>query len=89
VVKAIEVVGRCTDTFPCFSKGGATFIGKGRAAPENTAPPSSGSARFINGYLDLLSFLLFQDSAGGYALLRYPGTLMFLIGFVMAAYLGI
>jgi len=93
VVKAIEVYGEMHRYIPIIAKkAGFRSIGEKivQHRKRQYGVTKFGLERFINGYLDLLS-ISFMSRFGRRPMHFFGtlGTLMFLIGFGMAAYLGI
>jgi len=93
VVKAIEVYGEMHRYIPIIAfKAGFRAIGEKEVQHRKRqyGVTKFGLERFMNGYLDLLS-LSFISRFGRRPMHLFGtlGTLMFLIGFSMAAYLGI
>lgn len=94
VVKNIEVYGEMHRYIPYLAKNaGFSKIGEKRVhhqARKHGKSKFMGWNRFVNGYLDLLS-LWFLDSFGlkPMHVFGFIGTLMFMIGFVAAAVVGI
>jgi len=93
VVKAIEVYGEMHRYIPVIvKKAGFRSIGEKvvQHRKRKYGTTKFGFERFINGYLDLLS-ISFISRFGRRPMHFFGtlGTLMFLVGFVMAAYLGI
>lgn len=93
VVKSIEVYGEMHRYIPVIAKRhGYTVIGEKKVVhyPRKYGYTKFGLERFINGFLDLMSIVFVT---------RYEkkpmhffglfGTIMFAIGFLMAAYLGV
>ena len=93
VVKSIEVYGEMHRYIPLL----ATWAGFGRIGekvvkhmPRKYGSSKYGLDRFIKGYLDLLTIgFITRFGKSPMHLFGSLGTLMFFIGFVMAAYLGI
>jgi glycosyltransferase involved in cell wall biosynthesis len=93
VIKAIEVYGEMHRYIPIIAKkAGFRSIGEKivQHRKRQYGVTKFGLERFINGYLDLLS-ISFMSRFGRRPMHFFGtlGTLMFLIGFGMAAYLGI
>jgi glycosyltransferase involved in cell wall biosynthesis len=93
VVKSIEVYGEMHRYIPVLAKQ-AGFKKIGEKVVEHHARKYGrtkfGINRFINGFLDLLSVIFISKFAKRpMHLFGLIGTLMFFIGFIMAAYLGI
>jgi len=93
VVKAIEVYGEMHRYIPVIvKKAGFRSIGEKvvQHRKRKYGTTKFGFERFIDGYLDLLS-ISFISRFGRRPMHFFGtlGTLMFLVGFVMAAYLGI
>lgn len=93
VIKSIEVYGEMHRYIPVLAKQ-AGFKKIGEKVVEHRARKYGvtkfGWSRFINGFLDLLS-VVFISKFGKRPMHFFGlmGTLMFIIGFIMAAYLGI
>lgn len=93
VVKSIEVYGEMHRYIPLL----ASWAGFGRIGekvvkhmPRKYGSSKYGLDRFIKGYLDLLTIgFITRFGKSPMHLFGSLGTLMFFIGFVMAAYLGI
>ncbi len=93
VVKSIEVYGEMHRYIPVIAKrAGFTKIGEKSVAHQarKYGTTKFGLERFINGFLDLLS-ISFVTKFGRRPMHFFGliGTLMFMIGFFAAAYLGI
>ena len=93
VVKSIEVYGEMHRYIPVIAhKAGFTRIGEKAVEhfPRKYGTTKFGMERFFNGFLDLLS-IMFVSRFGRRPmhLFGFIGTLMFIIGLVSAAYLGI
>lgn len=93
VVKSIEVYGEMHRYIPMLAKkAGFHSIGEKVVAhsPRKYGVTKYGLDRFIKGYLDLLTIgFITRFGKSPMHLFGSLGTLMFLIGFVMAGYLGI
>lgn len=93
VVKSIEVFGDMHRYIPILAKkAGFTKIGEKTVAhsPRKYGSSKYGLDRFMKGYLDLLTIsFITRFGKSPMHLFGSLGTLMFLIGFVMAGYLGI
>lgn len=93
VVKAIEVYGEMHRYIPIIAKkAGFRSIGEKivQHRKRQYGVTKFGLERFVNGYLDLLSIsFISRFGKRPMHLFGTLGTLMFLIGFGMAAYLGI
>ncbi|MDR1054850.1 MAG: glycosyltransferase family 2 protein [Prevotellaceae bacterium] len=93
VVKSIEIYGEMHRYIPVLAKR-AGFRKIDEKVIEHRARKYGrtkfGLSRFVNGYLDLLS-VIFISKFGKSPMHFFGllGTLMFIIGFIMAAYLGI
>jgi glycosyltransferase involved in cell wall biosynthesis len=93
VVKSIEVYGEMHRYIPMLAKE-AGFNKIGEKIVEHRARKYGvtkyGLDRFVKGYLDLLTIgFITRFSKSPMHLFGSLGTLMFLIGFIMAGYLGI
>jgi len=93
VVKSIEVYGEMHRFIPVIAKyAGFTKIGEKvvQHRPRKYGKSKFGWERFINGFLDLLT-ILFMSKFGKKPMHFFGtiGTIMFLIGFLASAYLGI
>lgn len=93
VVKSIEVYGEMHRYIPILArKAGFTKIGEKVVAhsPRKYGTSKYGLDRFVKGYLDLLTIaFITRFGKSPMHLFGSLGTLMFLIGFIMAGYLGI
>jgi glycosyltransferase involved in cell wall biosynthesis len=93
VVKSIEVFGEMHRYIPMLAKkAGFSKIGEKIVAhsPRKYGNTKYGIDRFIKGYLDLLTIgFITRFGKSPMHLFGSLGTLMFLIGFIMAGYLGI
>jgi glycosyltransferase involved in cell wall biosynthesis len=93
VVKSIEVFGEMHRYIPMLAKeAGFRKIGEKivEHRPRKYGESKYGVDRFIKGYLDLLTVgFITRFGKSPMHLFGFLGTLMFLIGFAMAAYLGI
>ncbi len=93
VVKSIEVYGEMHRYIPLLaSRAGFGRIGEKvvKHMPRKYGSSKYGLDRFIKGYLDLLTIgFITRFGKSPMHLFGSLGTLMFFIGFVMAAYLGI
>jgi glycosyltransferase involved in cell wall biosynthesis len=93
VVKSIEVFGEMHRYIPMLAKeAGFRNIGEKvvQHSPRKYGITKYGLDRFIKGYLDLLTIgFITRFGKNPMHLFGFLGTLMFLIGFVMAGYLGI
>ena len=93
VVKSIEVYGEMHRYIPILArKAGFGNIGEKIVAhsPRKYGVSKYGLDRFIKGYLDLLTIgFITRFGKSPMHLFGSLGTLMFLLGFVMAGYLGI
>jgi len=93
VVKSIEVFGEMHRYIPMLAKkAGFGKIGEKIVAhrPRKYGVSKYGFDRFIKGYLDLLTIgFITRFGKSPMHLFGSLGTLMFLIGFIMAGYLGI
>lgn len=93
VVKGIEVYGEMHRYIPILAKkAGFTRIGEKvvEHSPRKHGNTKYGLDRFMKGYLDLLTIgFITRFGKSPMHLFGSLGTLMFLLGFVMAAYLGI
>ena len=92
VVKSIEVYGDMHRFIPVMAaKAGFTRIGEKivEHRPRKYGASKFGMSRFINGFLDLLS-ILFISRFGKKPMHFFGtlGTLMFIVGFLSAAWLG-
>lgn len=93
VVKSIEVYGEMHRFIPVIAKyAGFTKIGEKvvQHRPRKYGKSKFGWERFINGFLDLLT-IMFMSKFGKKPMHFFGliGTMMFIIGFVASAYLGI
>jgi glycosyltransferase involved in cell wall biosynthesis len=93
VVRSIEVYGEMHRYIPVIAKrSGFTKIGEKvvKHYPRKYGETKFGLERFINGFLDLLS-ITFVTKYGKKPMHFFGllGTLMFFVGFIIAAYLGI
>jgi len=92
VVKSIEVYGEMHRYIPVLAaKAGFTSIGEKEVEhrARKYGATKFGWSRFINGFLDLLSILFISRfSKRPMHLFGLLGTLMFLVGFLSAAWLG-
>lgn len=93
VVKSIEVFGEMHRYIPMLAKkAGFNRIGEKivEHSPRKYGTTKYGLDRFMKGYLDLLTIgFITRFGKSPMHLFGSLGTLMFLIGFVMAGYLGI
>jgi glycosyltransferase involved in cell wall biosynthesis len=93
VVKSIEVFGEMHRYIPMLAKkAGFSKIGEKivEHSPRKYGNTKYGIDRFIKGYLDLLTIgFITRFGKSPMHLFGSLGTLMFLIGFIMAGYLGI
>ncbi len=93
VVKSIEVFGEMHRYIPMLAKeAGFRKIGEKivEHRPRKYGVTKYGLDRFVKGYLDLLTIgFITRFGKSPMHLFGLLGTLMFLAGFVMAAYLGI
>jgi glycosyltransferase involved in cell wall biosynthesis len=93
VVKSIEVYGEMHRYIPMLAKeAGFRKISEKivEHRPRKYGATKYGLDRFIKGYLDLLTIgFITRFGKSPMHLFGFLGTLMFLIGFVMAGYLGI
>jgi len=93
VIKSIEVYGEMHRYIPMLArKAGFRKIGEKVVAhsPRKYGISKYGLDRFIKGYLDLLTIgFITRFGKSPMHLFGSLGTLMFLIGFIMAGYLGI
>lgn len=93
VVKSIEVYGEMHRYIPMLAReAGFTKIGEKivEHRPRKYGDTKYGPGRFIKGYLDLLTIgFITRFGKNPMHLFGSLGTVMFLIGLVMAAYLGI
>jgi glycosyltransferase involved in cell wall biosynthesis len=93
VVKGIEVFGEMHRYIPMLAKrAGFSKIGEKivEHSPRKYGTSKYGLDRFMKGYLDLLTIgFITRFGKSPMHLFGSLGTLMFLIGFVMAGYLGI
>lgn len=93
VVKGIEVYGEMHRYIPILArKAGFTRIGEKVVAhsPRKYGSSKYGLDRFVKGYLDLLTIgFITRFGSSPMHLFGLLGTIMFLIGFIMAGYLGI
>jgi hypothetical protein len=93
VVKGIEVYGEMHRYIPMLAKkAGFSKIGEKivEHKPRKYGSSKYGLDRFMKGYLDLLTIgFITRFGKSPMHLFGSLGTLMFLIGFVMAGYLGI
>lgn len=93
VVKSIEVFGEMHRYIPMLAKkAGFNKIGEKivEHSPRKYGTTKYGLDRFMKGYLDLLTIgFITRFGKSPMHLFGSLGTLMFLIGFVMAGYLGI
>ena len=93
VVKSIEVYGEMHRYIPILAKkAGFGKIGEKvvQHSPRKYGESKYGFDRFIKGYLDLLTIgFITRFGKSPMHLFGSLGTLMFLIGFIMALYLGI
>jgi hypothetical protein len=93
VVKSIEVFGEMHRYIPILAKeAGYRKIGEKivEHRPRKYGVTKYGLDRFIKGYLDLLTIgFITRFGKSPMHLFGLLGTLMFLAGFIMAAYLGI
>lgn len=93
VVKSIEVYGEMHRYIPILAKkAGFGKIGEKvvQHSPRKYGASKYGFDRFIKGYLDLLTIgFITRFGKSPMHLFGSLGTLMFLIGFIMALYLGI
>ena len=92
VIKSIEVYGEMHRYIPVIAKwAGFTKIGEKEVQHQERKYGSTkfGLERFVNGFLDLLS-ISFVSKFGKRPmhLFGFLGTIMFIIGFFVAAYLG-
>ncbi len=93
VVKGIEVYGEMHRYIPILArKAGFARIGEKVVAhsPRKYGYSKYGLDRFVKGYLDLLTIgFITRFGSSPMHLFGLLGTIMFLIGFIMAGYLGI
>lgn len=93
VVKSIEVYGEMHRYIPLLAKkSGFHRIGEKvvEHSPRRHGSSKYGLDRFVKGYLDLLTIgFITRFGKSPMHLFGSIGTLMFLIGFIMAGYLGI
>lgn len=93
VVKSIEVFGDMHRYIPMLAKkAGFSRIGEKvvQHSPRKYGSSKYGLDRFMKGYLDLLTIgFITRFGKSPMHLFGSLGTLMFLIGFVMAGYLGV
>jgi hypothetical protein len=93
VVKGIEVYGEMHRYIPLLAKkAGFSKIGEKivEHRPRKYGSSKYGLDRFMKGYLDLLTIgFITRFGKSPMHLFGSLGTLMFLIGFIMAGYLGI
>ncbi len=93
VVKSIEVYGEMHRYIPLLAKkSGFLRIGEKvvEHSPRRYGSSKYGLDRFVKGYLDLLTIgFITRFGKSPMHLFGSIGTLMFLIGFIMAGYLGI
>jgi glycosyltransferase involved in cell wall biosynthesis len=93
VVKSIEVYGEMHRYIPMLAKkSGFSRIGEKvvEHSPRKYGTSKYGLDRFMKGYLDLLTIgFITRFGKSPMHLFGSVGTLMFIIGFVMAGYLGI
>jgi glycosyltransferase involved in cell wall biosynthesis len=93
VVKSIEVFGEMHRYIPMLAKkAGFSKIGEKivQHSPRKYGTSKYGLDRFMKGYLDLLTIgFITRFGKSPMHLFGSLGTLMFLIGFIMALYLGI
>jgi glycosyltransferase involved in cell wall biosynthesis len=93
VIKSIEVFGEMHRYIPMLAKeAGFRIIGEKivEHRPRKYGITKYGIDRFIKGYLDLLTIgFITRFGKSPMHLFGLLGTLMFIIGFVMAGYLGI
>jgi glycosyltransferase involved in cell wall biosynthesis len=93
VVKSIEVYGEMHRYIPIMAKrAGFNRIGEKVVlhSPRKYGTSKYGLDRFVKGYLDLLTIgFITRFGKSPMHLFGSLGTLMFLIGFIMALYLGI
>lgn len=93
VVKSIEVFGEMHRYIPILAKeAGFRKIGEKivEHSPRKYGVTKYGVDRFVKGYLDLLTIgFITRFGKSPMHLFGSLGTLMFLIGFIMAGYLGI
>lgn len=93
VVKSIEVYGDMHRYIPMLAKkAGFTRIGEKvvEHSPRKYGYSKYGLDRFLKGYLDLLTIgFITRFGKSPMHLFGSLGTIMFLIGFIMAGYLGI
>lgn len=93
VVKSIEVFGEMHRYIPLLAKkAGFSKIGEKivEHSPRKYGKSKYGFDRFIKGYLDLLTIsFINRFGKNPMHLFGSLGTLMFLMGFIMAGYLGI
>jgi len=93
VVKSIEVYGEMHRYIPILAKkAGFGRIGEKvvQHSPRKYGTSKYGLDRFLKGYLDLLTIgFITRFGKSPMHLFGSLGTLMFLIGFIMALYLGI
>ncbi len=93
VVKSIEVFGEMHRYIPMLAKeAGFKKIGEKivEHKPRKYGTTKYGADRFIKGYLDLLTIgFITRFGKSPMHLFGFLGTLMFLIGFIMAGFLGI
>jgi len=93
VVKGIEVYGEMHRYIPIIAKkAGFTRIGEKivEHSPRKYGTSKYGLDRFIKGYLDLLTIgFITRFGKSPMHLFGSLGTLMFMVGFIMAGYLGV
>jgi len=93
VVKSIEVFGEMHRYIPILAReAGFRKIGEKivEHRPRKYGTTKYGMDRFIKGYLDLLTIgFITRFGKSPMHLFGFLGTLMFIIGFIMAGYLGI
>lgn len=93
VVKSIEIFGEMHRYIPMLArKAGFSKIGEKivQHSPRKYGSSKYGLDRFMKGYLDLLTIgFITRFGKSPMHLFGSLGTLMFLIGFIMASYLGI
>jgi glycosyltransferase involved in cell wall biosynthesis len=93
VVKSIEVFGEMHRYIPILAReAGFRKIGEKivEHRPRKYGTTKYGMDRFVKGYLDLLTIgFITRFGKSPMHLFGFLGTLMFIIGFIMAGYLGI
>src|SRR5690606_18174972 len=92
VVKSIEIYGEMHRFIPVMARAaGFDKIGEKTVnhAPRKYGESKFGWSRFINGFLDLLTITFFSRfGKRPMHFFGFVGTILFLIGFGFAAYLG-